>query len=163
MGVEAFVEDGSHHNNPDNIYVELNNQPYELLHTVKDLKAELQTVKKDNGIILRAQEELNQILLGKIHNKGKDKRQEHETEFGNLSYRSKGKKLKFFDNESNSSSGIKVRLHKEKYKYSSESSDRDSSPKQRKYKRYEEILGEFKRIKPPIVIGEVEKGEEAEA
>ena len=40
-GVEAFVEDGSHHNNPYNIYVELNNQPSELLHNVKDLEAEL--------------------------------------------------------------------------------------------------------------------------
>ena len=34
-GVEASVEDGSHHNNPDNIYMELNNQPYELLRIVK--------------------------------------------------------------------------------------------------------------------------------
>ena len=35
-GVEASVEDGSHHNNPNNIYVELNNQPYELIQNVKD-------------------------------------------------------------------------------------------------------------------------------
>ena len=78
-GVEAYAEDGSHHNNPDKIYVELNNQPSELLQNVKDLRAELQTVKEDNEIILRAQEELNQILLDKIHNGGKDKRKEHET------------------------------------------------------------------------------------
>ena len=39
-GVEASAKDGSHHNNPDNIYVELNNKPYELLQTVKDLKVE---------------------------------------------------------------------------------------------------------------------------
>ena len=58
-GVEASGEDESHHNNPDNIYVELNNQPSELLQTVKDLKAELQTVKEDNERILRSQEELN--------------------------------------------------------------------------------------------------------
>ena len=44
-GVEASVEDGSHHNNPNNIYVELNNKPSKLLQTVKGLKAELQTVK----------------------------------------------------------------------------------------------------------------------
>ena len=37
-GVEASVEDGSHHNNLDNIYVELNNQPSELLETEKILK-----------------------------------------------------------------------------------------------------------------------------
>ena len=111
-GVEAFVEDRSHHNNPDNIYVKLNNQPSELLHTVKDLKAELQTVKEYNERILREQEEPSQILLDKIHNEGKDKRKEHETKFGTVSYKSKGKTLKFSDNESNSSSGIKVRLHK---------------------------------------------------
>ena len=34
-GVEASAENGSHHNNPDNIYVELNNQPSELLQIVK--------------------------------------------------------------------------------------------------------------------------------
>ena len=55
-GVEASAEDGSHHNNLDNTYVELNNQPSELLQTVKDLKVELQDVKEDNERILRAQE-----------------------------------------------------------------------------------------------------------
>ena len=34
-GVEASAENLSQHNNPDNIYVELNNQPSELLQTVK--------------------------------------------------------------------------------------------------------------------------------
>ena len=34
-GADAYAEVGSHHNNPDNIYVELNNQPSELLQTVK--------------------------------------------------------------------------------------------------------------------------------
>ena len=71
--VEASAEDRSHHNNLDNIYVELNNQPYELIQTVKDLKAELQNIKQDNERILRAQEELNQIPLDKLHNEGKDK------------------------------------------------------------------------------------------
>ena len=54
--VEASADDGSHHNNPDNISVKLNNQPYELLQTVKDLKAELQNVKEDTERIIRAQE-----------------------------------------------------------------------------------------------------------
>ena len=67
-GVEASAEDGSHHNNPDNIYVELNNQPFKLLQSIKGLKAELQNVKEDNERILRAHEELNQILLDKLHN-----------------------------------------------------------------------------------------------
>ena len=41
---------------------------------MKELKDELQTVKIDNEIIL----ELNQILLDKIHNRGKDKRNIYE-------------------------------------------------------------------------------------
>ena len=55
-GLEASAKDGSHHNNLDNIYVELNNQPFELLQTVKDLKAKSHTVKEDNERILRAWE-----------------------------------------------------------------------------------------------------------
>ena len=137
IGVEEPAEDGSHHNNPNNIYVELNNQPSELFQTIKYLRVELQTVKEDNERILRAHEQLNQILLDKIHSGGKDKRKECETESGTMSYKRKGKKLKFSDNESKSSSSIKLRSRKEKYKYSSESSDSDSSPKKRKYKPYE--------------------------
>ena len=58
-GVEASAEDGSHHNNPNKIYVELNNQPSQLLQIVKYLRVELQTLKEDNERIIRAQEELN--------------------------------------------------------------------------------------------------------
>ena len=164
-GLEAFVEDGLHQNeqnNPDNLYVELNNKPSELLRIVKYLKNELHNVKEDNEIILRAQEELNQILWDKLHKEWKGKRKEHEYESGTISYKCKGKKLKFSDNESNSSSGINVRSHKEKHKYSIESSNIDNSPKKRKYKPYEEICGEFKKIKPPMFNGDVEKGEEVE-
>ena len=35
--------------------------------------------------------------------------------------------------------------------------------KKKKYKPYEEISREFKKIKPPTFNGEIEKGEEAEA
>ena len=162
-GIEASAEDGSHYNNPDNIYVELNNQPSKLLQIVKYLKAGLLNVKEDRERIQREWEELNQILLDKLHNEGNDKRKGHEYEFGTISYMRKGKKLEFYDNESNSSLGIKVRSHKEKHKYSRESSDSNNSPKKRKYKPYEEISGHFNKIKPLIFNGEVEKGEEAEA
>ena len=47
-GVEASVENGSQHKNLDNIYVELNNPPSELLQIVKELKDDLETVKIDN-------------------------------------------------------------------------------------------------------------------
>ena len=118
----------------EGISVDPDNQPSKLLETVKYLKDELQNVKEDNERILRAQEELNQILLDKLHNEGKDKRKEHESKFGTITYKCKGKQLKLSDNEINSSSGINVRSHKEKHKYSSESSDSDNIPKKRKYK-----------------------------
>ena len=63
-GVEASAENGSHHNNPENIYVELNNTPSQLLQIMKELKDELQTIKIDNERIL----EPNHILPNKIHN-----------------------------------------------------------------------------------------------
>ena len=52
-GVEASAKNGSHHNSPNSIYVELNNQPSELFQTLKDLNSELQNVKEDNERILR--------------------------------------------------------------------------------------------------------------
>ena len=42
-----------HHNILYNIYVELNNQPSKVIQTIKDLRAELQTIKEDNERILR--------------------------------------------------------------------------------------------------------------
>ena len=89
--VEASAENGSQHNNPYKSYVELNNPPSELLQTFKELKDELQTVKIDNERIL----ELNKILLDKIHNRGKDKRNAYETDSETVSYKHKGKKAKY--------------------------------------------------------------------
>ena len=43
----------------------------------------------------------------------------------------------------------------------SDSSDDNHYTKKRKYKPYEKISGEFKKIKPSIFNGETEKGEEA--
>ena len=134
-GFEASAENGSHHNNPEKIYVELNNQPSELLQTVKELNDELQTMKIDNERIL----DLNQILLDKIHNRGKDKRNAYETDSRIVSYKHKGKKLKFSDIKS--SSGVDISSHRGRYKYTSESSECDCKPRKRKYKLYEEISG----------------------
>ena len=50
-----------------------------------------------------------------------------------------------------------------RYKYISDSSERDRKLRRRKYKTYEETFGEFKKTKPPMFNGEVEKGEEVEA
>ena len=45
----------------------------------------------------------------------------------------------------------------------SDSSDDNHYTKKRKHKPYEEIYGEFKKIKPPTFNGETEKGEEVES
>ena len=94
-GVEACAKNGSLNNNPYNIYVELNNPLSELLQTVKELEHELQTVKNDNEGIL----ELNQILLDKIHNREKDKRNAYEIDSEIVSYKCNGKRLKHSDSE----------------------------------------------------------------
>ena len=56
MGNYTYAKYRSNHNNPNNIYVELNNQPSELLQNVKDLRAELQTLKEYKERSLKAQE-----------------------------------------------------------------------------------------------------------
>ena len=45
------------------IQEEITNNSSELLQTVKELRTEMETVKKENERILRAREELNQILM----------------------------------------------------------------------------------------------------
>ena len=56
----------------------------------------MESVKKENERILRAQEELNQILMRRFHTEGKDKR----TESKDMGYQHKDKKTKQVKNES---------------------------------------------------------------
>ena len=77
-GLEEYADEESPFTERSNskrepIQEEITNNSSELLQTVKDLIAEMETVKKENGRILRVQEELNQILLEKLYNKEKDK------------------------------------------------------------------------------------------
>ena len=46
--------------------------------------------------------ELNHMLLNKINNKGKDKRNVYETDSKATSYKHKRKKAKYYDSESSS-------------------------------------------------------------
>ena len=79
--VGMSIEEESHPRNPINneegnlrdgdIWVNLNEiqvKKYELQRTTKELRSKLKRVKEDNERILKAQEELNNILLVKIHN-----------------------------------------------------------------------------------------------
>ena len=119
----------------------------------------MDTVEKENEIILRAQEELNQILLEKFYNEEKDKQIESDT----MSCQHKSKKSKYSKIESRSSSEINSNSHRKKHQYSSDSSKSNYRFRKKKYKPYEEISGEFKKIKPPNFNGEMEKGEEVKA
>ena len=72
-GLEEYVEERSTLNEQNNSWKEhakegITNNSSELLQTIKDLKTEIETVKKENERILRAQEEMNQILLEKFYN-----------------------------------------------------------------------------------------------
>ena len=72
----------------------------ELLQTIKDLKTEMEFVKKENERILKAQEELNQILIEKFQTEGRTRRSESK----DVSHQRKSKKMKLAKTESSSSS-----------------------------------------------------------
>ena len=90
---------------------DITNNSSKLLQTVKDLKIETETVKKENERILRAQEELNQILLKKFHNEEKDKQVESKT----TSYQHKSKRSKHSIIESSSSFEINRNSYRRKH------------------------------------------------
>ena len=63
-GLEEYVDEGSQLNKQINsrkepVKEEITNNSYKLLQTVKELKTEMETIKKENERILRAQEEMN--------------------------------------------------------------------------------------------------------
>ena len=53
--------------------------------------------------------------------------------------------------------------HKQNYQYTSDSREDSHHTRKRKFKPYEEISGELKKIKPPTFNGETEKGEDVES
>ena len=66
--LEEYVDEESPYIERNNfqkepIQQEITNNSLELLQTVKELRIEMETVKKENERILRAQEELNHILM----------------------------------------------------------------------------------------------------
>ena len=77
-----------------------------------------------------------------------------------MPYQHKDKNTKQFKIESSSSSEVYGDSHKKNYQYTSDSSEDNHYTRKRKFKPYEEISGEFKKIKPPTFNGETKKGEE---
>ena len=69
--LEEYADEESPFNEQSNyrrepVQEDITNNSSELLQTVKELRTEMEIVKKENEIILRAQEELNQILMEKF-------------------------------------------------------------------------------------------------
>ena len=113
----------------------------------------METVKKENKRILRAQEELNQTLLEKFYNEEKDKQIESDT----VSYQRKSKRLKNSKIESNSSSEINGNSHQKKHQYSSDSSESNYRSRKKKYKPYEEISRSSKRLNHQLLTAKQKK------
>ena len=95
--------------------------------------------------------------MERFQNEEKDKRTESE----DMPYQHKDKKTKQFKIESSSSFEVYGDSHRQKFQYTSDSSEYNHHTRKRKFKPYEEIFGEFKKIKPPTFNGETEKEEEA--
>ena len=104
---------------------------------------------------------MNQMLLDNMHNRGKVKWNVDETNSESTSYKHKGKKEKYSDSESFAE--VKTRSRRERDKYISNSSESDKKPRRKKYKPYEEISWELKKINPPMFNGEIEKGKESKS
>ena len=121
---EFWVELNGSQDNPNN-----NNTTSKLLQTVKSLQAELLSVKENNEKIMKAQEELHQVLLDKIHKEEEEKNDKsngHKTERVTTSYKKRGRKLHFSDNNNSTSSESSIKTVRNKKEYTSDSSE--SSP-----------------------------------
>ena len=129
---------------------------------MNELRSKLRNVKEYIERILKAQEELNTIMLAKIHNEEKDKNKDFEQELlKTLPYNThKVRKLEFSSHNSDTSSEESVKHHR---KTQESSKINDKNKKKKKYIPYEEISGDFKKIKPLMFNGKIEKGEEVEA
>ena len=74
--LEEYAEEESLVTEPKNlprdpIPQDLTTNSSELLQTVKDLKYEMESIKRENERILRAHEEMNQILTEKFQTEGR--------------------------------------------------------------------------------------------
>ena len=91
----------------------------------------MESVKRENERILRAQEEMNQILTEKFQTEGRGRR----TELEDRSHQRKSKNMKHTKTESSSSS--EVFGEQRNYHSTGNSSDDNQYTKKRKYKPYE--------------------------
>jgi hypothetical protein len=135
-----------------------------MLQTIKDFKEELQSVKADNECIIKEQEELNDVLLNKLHDHENLKNKEFVcNEIGNGACKRKVGKSTSSDINTEYTNEKLDSERKQKYEDSSERSDSKKLETKKKRKSCDEITGEFKKIKPNVFNGEIARGEEVEA
>ena len=81
---------------------------------VNELRSKIRKVKEDNQQNLKAQEELNTILLAKIHNEEKDKYKDFDQGLPKIALynKCKDKKLEFSSHNFDTSSEDSVKHHK---------------------------------------------------
>ena len=92
-------------------------------------------------------------MLFKLHSNEKGKNKEPEINMEKTTpYKRKGRKLEFSGHKAETSTEELVKQHTKKQQDYNESSNDNKNKK--KYKPYEQIDGEFKKIKPPIFKGE---------
>jgi len=91
----------------------------------------------------------------------KKKSNERKEENVTPSYKKRSRKLNLSENDSKTSTKGFVKTTRNEKDHFSDSSE--SSLPKRKNKPYEELSGEFKKIKSPTFNGEMEKGKEVEA
>ena len=111
----------------------------ELMQTIKGLKTELESVKKDNERILKTQEELNQILIEKFQTEGKNRRSESEE----ASHQKGSKKMKLAKPDSSSSS--ESFREQQSYYSTSDSSEAEVYKRKKKYRPTKIFLGSSRK------------------
>ena len=92
--------------------------------------------------------------MERFHTERKDKGNDSE----DIGYQHRDKNTKQVKNQSSSSSEVYGDLHKHNFHYTSDSSEDNYHTRKRKFKPYEEISREFKRIKPPNLIEKLRRG-----
>ena len=142
--VGKFAKGESHPKDPENneegnircneIWVNLsesrNDNPFELQQMVKYLKEELKQVKQDNEQVLKAHEELNNVMLSKLHSNEEEKNKGPKLNLTTTApYKRKVRNLEFSNHEIEYSSEESAKHSNEKYKDSSESSDNNQQQK----------------------------------
>ena len=110
--------------------------PSKLQQTIKELKEEKKLLKEDNNHILKELEDLNNILLFKLHSNEREKNKEPKLNMEKTTpYKHKGRKLEFSKYQVKSSGEESTKHDTEKHHHYSESSD--NNQKKKKYKPYE--------------------------